>query len=97
MPLEPGSSRAAISHNIATEIRHGHPPKQAAAIAYFRAGKDCVAPKSVFGADSHIGFQKLEGELAHRKGVTNPAALAAYIGRKKYGAKGMAQKSAKAR
>lgn len=29
-------------------------------------------------------FQKLEGELSREKGVTNPAALAASIGRKKY-------------
>lgn len=29
-------------------------------------------------------FHKLEGELA-AKGATNPGALAAYIGRKKYG------------
>jgi hypothetical protein len=28
----------------------------------------------------------LESKLASRPGVTNPAALAAYIGRKKYGA-----------
>lgn len=42
-------------------------------------------------------FQKLEGELAHRKGVSNPAALAAYIGRKKYGAKRMAKMSAHGR
>jgi len=31
-------------------------------------------------------FKKLEGELA-RKGVDDPKALAAYIGRKKYGKK----------
>lgn len=29
-------------------------------------------------------FQKLKGELA-KKGAKNPAAVAAYIGRKKYG------------
>ena len=40
MPLEPGSSQAAISNNIATEIRHGHDPKQAAAIAYSHARGD---------------------------------------------------------
>lgn len=33
-------------------------------------------------------FQKLEGQLAAR-GARNPGALAAYIGRKKYGAKKM--------
>jgi 8-oxo-dGTP pyrophosphatase MutT (NUDIX family) len=39
MPLEQGSSREAISHNIATEIRAGKDPKQAAAIAYSVARK----------------------------------------------------------
>lgn len=34
-------------------------------------------------------FQALEGKLASRPGVRNPGALAASIGRKKYGAKGM--------
>ena len=42
-------------------------------------------------------FKKLEGKLAHEKGVTDPAALAASIGRKKYGAAGMAKKSAAAK
>lgn len=32
-------------------------------------------------------FAKLENALARRPGVTNPGALAAYIGRKKYGKK----------
>jgi hypothetical protein len=39
MPLQEGSSREAISKNIATEIRAGKDPKQAAAIAYSAAGK----------------------------------------------------------
>ena len=34
-------------------------------------------------------FKKLEGELSHEKGITDPAALAASIGRKKYGEKKM--------
>lgn len=38
MPLMPGNSHAAISANIAELIRAGHPPKQAAAIAYRVAG-----------------------------------------------------------
>lgn len=42
-------------------------------------------------------FTRLERSLAHRKGVRNPRALAAWIGRKKYGAKGMAAKSAAGR
>jgi hypothetical protein len=47
--------------------------------------------------DEHLGFKKLEGKLAHEKGVRDPAAVAAAIGRKKYGAEGMAKKSAAAR
>lgn len=35
-------------------------------------------------------FRQLEGKLAHR-GVRDPAALAAYIGRKKFGNKRFAQ------
>lgn len=42
-------------------------------------------------------FKKLEGELEHRKGVSNPGALAAYIGRKKYGGKRMAKMAAHGR
>lgn len=40
-------------------------------------------------------FDKLAGKLAHRKGVTDPKGLAAYIGRKVYG-KGKFQKMAAA-
>lgn len=36
---------------------------------------------------AYEGFSKLKGELAHEKGVRNPGAVAAAIGRKKYGAK----------
>jgi hypothetical protein len=36
---------------------------------------------------SYVGFDKLKGELAKRPGVKSPGALAAFIGRKKYGAK----------
>jgi hypothetical protein len=36
---------------------------------------------------AYEGFAKLEGKLAGKPGVTNPGALAASIGRKKYGSK----------
>jgi hypothetical protein len=39
MPLAKGSSKKTISKNIATEVRAGRPVKQAAAIAYRKAGK----------------------------------------------------------
>jgi hypothetical protein len=42
-------------------------------------------------------FAKLEGKLSHEKGVSNPRALAAYIGRRKYGAAKMAKWSAHGR
>jgi hypothetical protein len=41
-------------------------------------------------------FASLKGKLA-RRGAKNPGALAAYIGRKKYGAKRFAKLSAKGR
>lgn len=42
-------------------------------------------------------FAALESKLSQRQGVTNPGALAAYIGRKKYGSKKMAKWSAAGR
>lgn len=42
-------------------------------------------------------FAALKNKLSHRPGVTNPGALAAYIGRKKYGASRFASLAAKGR
>ncbi len=39
MPLRKGSSKAVISANIRTEMRHGKSQKQAVAISYAKAGK----------------------------------------------------------
>lgn len=44
--------------------------------------------------EEYMGFKKLKGKLSHQKGVHDPGALAASIGRKKYGKKGMARKAA---
>lgn len=66
-------------------VRQGNPTKK-------KAVKKKKAPLGSGGR-----FAALKGQLANRPGVTNPAALAAYIGRKKYGAKKFGQLSAKAR
>jgi hypothetical protein len=42
-------------------------------------------------------FEKLKAELAKKSGIKNPGAVAAAIGRKKYGAKKMAKFSAQGR
>lgn len=39
MPLQKGKSKAAVSKNIATEMKAGKPQKQAIAIAMSVAGK----------------------------------------------------------
>jgi len=39
MPLKSGKSKKVIGENIATEVRSGKDIKQAAAIAYSKAGK----------------------------------------------------------
>lgn len=44
MPLESGGSRAAFSHNVATEVDAGKGQKQAVAIAYSKARGDDVGP-----------------------------------------------------
>jgi hypothetical protein len=42
-------------------------------------------------------FQQLQGKLARRRGVHNPAALAAFIGRRKLGKARFQQLSARGR
>jgi hypothetical protein len=42
-------------------------------------------------------FAALKAQLADKKGVKQPGALAAYIGREKYGAKKMGKMAAKAK
>lgn len=47
MPLESGSSKAVLSHNIATERAHNKPEKQAVAIAYSKARGDALGSACV--------------------------------------------------
>lgn len=65
------------------------------------AAKKRTSSKKPSGPMPKLGsgarFEALKNKLAHRPGVKNPAALAAAIGRKKYGAKKMASMAAKGR
>lgn len=54
----------------------------------------CEMAKPKLG--SGVRFSKLEGSLA-KKGAKNPGALAAWIGRKKYGTKRFQKLSARGR
>ena len=60
MPLETGSSKSAISHNVETEMRAGKPQKQAVAIAYSEAGEKKHKHKS--GHKSHFRAQALKAD-----------------------------------
>lgn len=79
---------------------HQHPPFGSSendvkgnALAMARKSKpDASAPVGSGGR-----FEALKDKLANRPGVKNPAALAAAIGRKKYGAKKMASMASKGR
>jgi len=44
---------------------------------------------------AHVGFAKLEAQIARRGNVTDPGAVAAAIGRAKYGTKGMEKRARK--
>lgn len=61
------------------------------------AAKKKPAKKGKPPLGSGARFAALKKELTGKKGVRDPAGLAAYIGRKKYGAKKMSSMAAKNR
>lgn len=64
MPLIKGKGKKTISKNIATEIRAGKDPKQAAAIAYSvaRKGKKRAKKDSVDSKPPATGFVEMNME-----------------------------------
>lgn len=92
----PGRSQDSWKSLVEKLERKGYSKHYANAIAG-KVNKEKYPPSGRHAEDEHLGFEKLEHKLAHRKGVTNPKALAAYIGREKYGKKGMAKKAAAGR
>lgn len=70
---------------------------EAAQHYYDHAGLGLGGATSESIEEKKIGFAKLKNKLDHKKGVKNPAALAASIGRTKYGKVAMAKKAAAGR
>jgi rubredoxin len=62
-----------------------------------KTASESQAIKALANRLAESAFDVLKGKLAHKKGVTSPGGLAAYIGRKKYGKAGMAKKAAAGR
>ena len=109
MPLVHGKSKKTFSKNVATEMEHGKPQKQALAIAYSvqrrkkKASGGSVESGSHDMNMAHGGKAKLGSgkrfaaveKSAAASGAENPAAVAAAAGRKAHGEKQM-EKWAKA-
>ena len=66
MPLESGSSKAAFSKNVATEMNAGKPQKQAVAIAYSKRG-DAEETKGE-QASEDARMSAIEGRLSEVEG-----------------------------
>lgn len=65
MPLQSGSSREVISANIAKEVRAGHDPRQAAAIAFSKARGDTPSGQLMSALDAVVTrFDALEKRTA---------------------------------
>ena len=67
MPLEHGSSRETISHNIEEMVKAGHPVKQAAAAAYREARSD-ADPHGVHAYHDACARGDTAAQLGHKFG-----------------------------
>ena len=84
-----------LGRQVPVAAKDGIAGEVSSAIAH--AGDDEPDKLIAEGEDEHIGFKKLEHEIAAKGNVSDPAAVAASIGRKKYGEAEMAKKSAAGR
>jgi hypothetical protein len=89
-----------VTRPAAARVQHGPGSPEAGGGSYpaqFYAKKSNVQNDAKPKLGSGQRFARLERSLSKREGVTDPAALAASIGRKRYGAKRMAKWAAKGR
>lgn len=93
MPLTEKGEK--ILHNMESE--YGTERGKSVFYASKNAGKISGVDADEISDDEHIGFEELEHELAHEKGVRDPKAVAAKIGMEKYGKAGMEKKAAAGR
>lgn len=93
--VSPGSAWAPIVEELGKQL----PPPESkiweSALHYYDHMGLGLGEQTVAGIEEKkVGFAKLASKLSRQKGVTDPTALAASIGRKKYGKKAMAHKAA---
>jgi len=90
---KPGRPLTSVALRNSEEVREAYRPRTGAELKK-SFGKDRFAQANDAAQAIYDGsFAKLENSLAKKPGVTDPAALAASIGRKKYGEAGMERKS----
>lgn len=67
MPLSPGKSKKAFSHNVEVEVGAGKPQKQAVAIAYREAGEDIEVEADGAEVDLQEAIEAGEAEAKAQK------------------------------
>ena len=96
-PSKPGElyvSGAKYKKDYATGAHETeHKANRYATLMQHKIAKQTIQPEDAADSD----FTKLEHKLEHQKGVTNPAALTAAIGRKELGQKEMTRRSVEGR
>lgn len=90
---KPEKQAVAIALNEARRTGHDGGPVGPTVAEMQRMNDEKWRTEGAVACDEHEGFHKLENSLAHEKGVHDPKAVAAAIGREKYGKEGMEKKA----